>query len=67
MVCPVLFNRSRRFADENNSEELGAGWGASIKASWQSLDKGMLWEAYATNLLKKDAASQLGVNAVWRF
>ena len=59
--------RTRRFIDENHSDELPAGWDATIKATWQSADKRWLVEGFATNLLKQRAATTVGLNAVWRY
>lgn len=59
--------RSNRFVDEFHSDELPAGWDATLKATWQSADKRWLIEGFATNLLKDRAATVVGVNAVWRY
>jgi hypothetical protein len=59
--------RTSRFTDEIHSDQLPAGWDATVKATWQSADKRWLLEGFATNMLKKDTPSSVGVNAVWRY
>ncbi len=59
--------RTRRFVDEHHSDELRAGWDATVKATWQSADKRWLVEGFATNLLKQGTATTLGLNAVWKY
>jgi len=59
--------RTSRFTNEFHSEELPAGWDATLKATWQSADKRWLVEGFATNLLKHGASTVVGLNAVWRY
>jgi len=59
--------RSERFADEANLVPLSAGWDMTLKLHWESPDKRWNVEAYAANLLKRDAENLFGVNLVVRF
>lgn len=59
--------RTRRFIDEYHSDDLPAGWDATLKATWQSADKRWLVEGFATNLFKQRAATTVALNAVWRY
>jgi hypothetical protein len=59
--------RTHRFVDEFHSDQLPAGWDATLKGTWQSADKSWLIEGFAMNLLKQRVPTTVGLNAVWRY
>jgi tetratricopeptide (TPR) repeat protein len=59
--------RSRRFADELNLLSLRAGWDVQANVFVESPDKRWAVEAYAANLLKKDASDLFGIVVSYRF
>jgi hypothetical protein len=59
--------RSERFSDEANTVPVPKGWDARVNVFVESRDKRWAVEAYAYNLLKKEASDVVGVVASWRF
>jgi tetratricopeptide (TPR) repeat protein len=59
--------RSRRFADEANLQALRSGWDVQANAFVETGDKRWALEAYAANLLKKDASDVFGIVLSYRF
>ena len=59
--------RAARFSDEANTARLPPGWELALRLHWESQDKRWSVDAYAANLLRRDLANLLGVNAVLRF
>jgi len=66
-----LIWRSARFAAEHG-EPLPASWDLALKAQWESADKRRRFDAWAMNLLRKNAAGQrddarVGIGFEWRY
>jgi hypothetical protein len=59
--------RSQRYADEANQAPLAAGWDAQVRFFVESDDKRWALEAFAANLLKKDASDVLGATLSYRY
>ena len=59
--------RSVRFSDETNQTKLPPGWDMQLRAYVEFDRKHWTLEAYALNLLKKDASDVFGVIATYRF
>ena len=59
--------RSERFADEANLSRLSPGWDAQLNVYVETFDKRWALEAYAANLLKKDASDLFGIVVSYRF
>lgn len=59
--------RSRRFSDEGNLTPIAAGWDMQVRAYVELNRKRWTLEAYALNLLKKEASDVFGVIATYRF
>ena len=59
--------RSARFADEPNRLRLAPGWDAQASVYVETNDKRWALEAYAANLLKKDASDLFGIVLTYRF
>jgi tetratricopeptide (TPR) repeat protein len=59
--------RSIRFADEANHVQLDAGWDMQLRAYVELDRKHWSFEAYALNLLKKNASDVFGVIVNYRF
>jgi len=59
--------RSERFVDEANKLPLSAGWDMTLKLHWETANKQWSLDAYAANLLKRDAGNVVGVNLGVRF
>ena len=60
-------HRTRRFADEKNEIALPPGWDAQVNAFLESRDKRWAVEAYAAQLLKKEASDVFGIVLSYRF
>ncbi len=59
--------RSRRFADEANQVALPAGWDCQARVFIETPDKRWALEAYAANLLKRQASDTFGVTLSYRY
>ena len=59
--------RSERFADEANLARLPPGWDAQVNVYVETLDKRWALEAYAVNLMKKEASDLFGIVVSYRF
>jgi Flp pilus assembly protein TadD len=59
--------RSRRYADEANTAALSAGWDCQARVFIESADKRWALEAYAANLLKKEASDTFGITLSYRY
>jgi hypothetical protein len=59
--------RTRRFADAANLQPLAPGWDAQLDAFMETADKRWSVEAFAGNLLKKEASDTFGVVVSLRF
>ncbi len=59
--------RSERFADEANLARLPPGWDAQLNVYVETNDKRWAVEAYAANLLKKEASDLFGIVVSYRF
>ena len=59
--------RSQRFSDEQNLVPLPAGWDAQARLFIESDDKRWALEAFAANLLKKQASDVFGVTVSYRY
>ncbi len=59
--------RSARFADELNTIRLSPGWDAQANVFVETADKRWAAEAYAANLLKKEASDLFGIVVSYRF
>lgn len=59
--------RTRRFADEANTVPLAAGWDAQARLFVETSDKRWAVEAFAANLLKKEASDVFGVAVSYRY
>jgi hypothetical protein len=59
--------RSQRFSDEANLASIPPGWDLQVRAVVEMDRKHWTLEAYALNLLKKDASDVFGLIATYRF
>jgi outer membrane receptor protein involved in Fe transport len=59
--------RSARFTDEKNLLRLSPGWDAQVNVYCETRDKRWAAEAYAANLLKKEAPDLFGIVLSYRF
>jgi hypothetical protein len=59
--------RSERFSDAANLQPVPQGWDTRVNVFVESADKRWAVEAYAYNLMKKEASDVFGVVASWRF
>ena len=59
--------RSERFADEANLLRLPPGWDAQLNVYAETPDKRWAVEAFAANLLKKEASDLFGIVVSYRF
>ena len=59
--------RTHRYIDEANLVPLASSWDALTRAYWESSNKKWVIEAYAANLLRKNAENLYGLNLAWRF
>jgi hypothetical protein len=59
--------RSQRFSDQANTAALPAGWDAQLDAFVETPDKHWSVEAFAANLLKKEASDVFGIVVSYRF
>ncbi len=59
--------RSQRFSDESNLAPMAADWDMQVRAYVELDRKHWTLEAYALNLLKKEASDVFGVIATYRF
>jgi tetratricopeptide (TPR) repeat protein len=59
--------RSERFADEANLLRLSPGWDAQVNVYAETHDKRWAVEAFAANLLKKEASDLFGIVLSYRF
>ena len=59
--------RSQRYADEANLAPLPAGWDCQARIFIETADKHWALEAYAANLLKKQASDTFGVTLSYRY
>jgi hypothetical protein len=59
--------RSTRFSDETNQLKLEPGWDMQVRAYVEFDRKRWSLEAFALNLLKKDASDVFGVIVNYRF
>ena len=66
-VSAQAVHRSIRFTDEGNQSKLEAGWDMQVRGYLEFDRKHWSVEAYALNLLKKNASDVFGVIVNYRF